>query len=272
MRLGEYLLEGCCGFLRVGAAQRVDHDAQTCTLRKPGGFHGGPPDPGEGRPDRPPFPCDHGSPCPDCRSEEDIRGPVGSGVDTRVGDARGKGCQRRAEGRPHKSDAEGERHGRGRVARRHGGARGLGVDKPERRKVLRQRTGPRQQGLEPEIRDRGGHGLRQHPMQGSTPRAPGEQGHNGGDADPEFALVRRRGKPPEELVVVAPGEVGHGAYDFSVECFQPPRRLPQHASHPTTILPARAAGPSAAGGTAERPVAAGPGSSVPARLAIGWLG
>ena len=162
-----------------------------------------------------------------------------AGVDPGVRDARREGGQRGAEGRPHETGAEGERHGRGGVSRGHGGTGGLGMDKPEDRKVLGQRAGPRQQCLEPEVRDRGSDGLRQHAVQGGAARPAGKEGHHGGDAKPELALVRRSGKPPEEVVMSAPGEAGHGAYEFPVKFPQPARRFPQHAAHSTTLLPDR---------------------------------
>ena len=51
----------------------------------------------EWRPDGPPLPRDQCSTCTDRRSEKDIRGPVGAGVDPGVGDARGERGQRGAE-------------------------------------------------------------------------------------------------------------------------------------------------------------------------------
>ncbi len=229
-------------------------------------FTARPPDLGEGRPHRPPLACHHGGTRADRRSEEHIRGPVGAGVDTRVGDASRERGQRGAEGRPHQSGAEGERHGGGGVARGHGGAGWLGMDEPERRKVFRQRAGPRQQGLETEVRDRGRDGLCQQPVDGGTARPPGEERHHGGDADPELALVRRGGQPPEEIVMTAAGEAGHGAHQLPVESPEPARRLPQHASHATTLLPARAAALS--GGAREMSC----GSRVRRPARPGWLG
>jgi hypothetical protein len=43
------------------------------------------------------------------------------------------------------------------------------MDKPEGRKVLRERAGTRQQCLEHQIRDGGGHSLCVHPVEGGPP-------------------------------------------------------------------------------------------------------